>query len=264
MFIERMLAGTYDKESFDRDCWELEKSIVASSSMVIPAGITLISYNVGAFGKYKDSLQEVAQFIREEGASYVALQELDSCNRRHNVFQLSLLADALGYDGHFASAFPFAGGAYGNGAISAKPVLKSYSVPLPKFEGSEPRSIAVIETEEMVFASTHLDFRASSKEQAVVLNDWFASHFSGYGKPVILCGDMNSRPGSETIAELEKLWEQLSGADFTYSTEAPRKCIDYIFHLNGSAPVTVVSADVITSGVSELSDHLPVKVTLTL
>ena len=264
MFIERMLAGTYDKETFDRDCWELEKSIVASSSRVTPAGITLISYNVGAFGKYKDSLQEVAQFIREEGASYVALQELDSCNRRHNVFQLSLFDDALGYDGHFARAFPFADGAYGNGAISAKPVLKSYSVPLPKFEGSEPRSIAVIETEEMVFASTHLDFRASSKEQAVVLNDWFASHFSGYGKPVILCGDMNSRPGSETIAELEKHWEQLSGADFTYSTEAPRKCIDYIFHLNGSAPVTVVSADVITSGVSELSDHLPVKVTLTL
>ena len=183
---------------------------------------------------------------------------------RHNVFQLSLFADALGYDGHFARAFPFADGAYGNGTISAKPVLKSYSVPLPKLEGSEPRSIAVIETEEMVFASTHLDFKASSKEQAVVLNDWFASHFSGYAKPVILCGDMNSRPESDTIKELEKCWTRLSGTGFTYSVEDPHGCIDYIFHLNGSAPVTVVSADVITSGVSELSDHLPVKVTLTL
>lgn len=262
MFIERMLAGTFEQKTFDSDCWELEQSIVADAPMVTSDDIKLLTYNVGAFGKYRDSLQDVAQLIRESGASYVALQELDSCNRRHNVFQLSLLADALGYDGHFASAFPFAGGAYGNGAISAKPVLKSYSVPLPKLEGSEPRSIAVIETEEMVFASTHLDFRASSKEQAVVLNDWFASHFSGYGKPVILCGDMNSRPGSETVAELEKHWEQLSGADFTYSTEAPRKCIDYIFHLKESAPAEVVSSQVVTSGTADLSDHFPIAVTI--
>ena len=107
-------------------------------------------------------------------------------------------------------------------------------------------------------------WQGPSKEQARGVNDWFTTHFSGYGKPVILCGDMNARPESDTVKELEKCWTRLSGTDFTYSTENPHGCIDYIFHLNGSAPVKAVSADVITSGVSDLSDHLPVKVTLTL
>ena len=57
-------------------------------------------------------------------------------------------------------------------------------------------------------------------------------------------------------------WEQLSGADFTYSTEAPRKCIDYIFHLKGSAPAEVVSSKVVTSGTADLSDHFPIAVTI--
>lgn len=28
LFIERMLSGTYERESFDRDCWELENRII--------------------------------------------------------------------------------------------------------------------------------------------------------------------------------------------------------------------------------------------
>ena len=171
-------------------------------------------------------------------------------------------ADALGYNGHFASAFPFAGGAYGNGVVSAGPVLKSFTVPLPQLDGSEPRSIAVVETEDMVFASTHLDFKASYKEQASVVNEWFSTNYSGYDKPVILCGDMNSLPESDTIRELEKCWTRLSGTEPTYSTENPHGCIDYILHLKGTKPVEVVSAGVIDTGVSDLSDHLPVKVTL--
>ena len=267
LFFERMLSAAaekrpFDQKAFNQECWELEQRLLEEIPCNEKSETTLLTYNVGAFGKYRDSLQDIAQFIREQGASYVALQELDSCNRRHNVFQLSLLADALGYNGHFARAFPFAGGAYGNGVVSAGPVLKSFTVPLPQFEGSEPRSIAVVETEDMVFASTHLDFKTSSKEQAAVVNEWFSTNYSGYDKPVILCGDMNSLPGSDTIRELEKCWTRLSGTEPTYSTENPHGCIDYILHLKGSKPVEVVSAGVIDTGVSDLSDHLPVKVTL--
>ncbi len=264
LFIERMLSGTYERESFDRDCWELEKRLVSEPPDLDRKGLTLISYNVGAFGKYHDSLQEVAQLLREQGADYVALQELDSCNRRHPVFQLDSLAASLGYDGHFSSAFPFADGAYGNGVISRKPILKSVTVPLPQLDGIEPRSVAVVETEDLVFASVHLDVKDAKVQQATVVNEWFTEHYAGCRKPVLLCGDMNARPGSPAITELEKCWIRLSGVEDTYSTEAPHGCIDYIFALKCAASVNVVSSRVLTEETARLSDHFPIQVIIQL
>ena len=61
-----------------------------------PVTLTLLSYNVGVFSKYEDNtVSQVADVIREADASLVALNELDSCNRRHATFQLQELADAL-------------------------------------------------------------------------------------------------------------------------------------------------------------------------
>ena len=49
-----------------------------------PATMTLLTYNVGVFSKYEDdTTPQVAELIRNTGASLVALNELDSCNRRH-------------------------------------------------------------------------------------------------------------------------------------------------------------------------------------
>ena len=59
--------------------------------------VTLVSYNVGVFSKYVDnSIPEIADVIRESGATFVALNELDSCNRRHDNYQLKDLAEELG------------------------------------------------------------------------------------------------------------------------------------------------------------------------
>lgn len=256
MFIERMLDGTYSDESFNRDCWALEQGIVASAPMIEDDALTLMTYNVGVFSKYKDSLQDVAELIREEGASLVSLNELDSCNRRHNVYQLDLLAGALGYESHFARAFDFASGAYGNGVVSSLPVISRARVDLPKLEGSEPRSVAVVETPLCVFASVHLDFKDSQLEQAKIVNDWFTAHYSGFPKPVFLCGDMNAIPGSPAILELEKCWTRLSPEAVTFPGNG--KCIDYIFALKSAKQVEVLDARVLTYRTSDLSDHYPV------
>ena len=62
-----------------------------------PVTMTLLSYNVGVFSKYEDdTTPQVADLIRSAGASLVALNELDSCNRRHATFQLQELASQLG------------------------------------------------------------------------------------------------------------------------------------------------------------------------
>ena len=229
-----------------------------------PVTITLVSYNVGVFSKYVDnSIPDVADVIRETGAAFVALNELDSCNRRHANFQLQDLAEAMGgWSYQFASAFPFADGAYGNGVLSRYTVTARYQVDLPKSDGSEPRSIAVVETDDCVFASVHLDYvgELSQIHQVVALNDWFKAYYAGIRKPVFLCGDFNAEPNSETIRMMEENWTLLSGTDYTYSTTNPRKCIDYIFAYKEAAPVKVISSEVLTEGTADFSDHFPIKV----
>ena len=228
--------------------------------------LTLMTYNVGAFSKYMDnSTGEVAKLIAGSGASYVALNELDSCNRRHATYQLAdLAADLGGWSYQFASAFPYAGGGYGNGVVTTDEVIKGYSLLLPKGDGSEQRSVAVVETADCVFASVHLDHKGQTAalEQMAVVNEWFATHYADYAKPVFLCGDFNVTPDSDVIELAERCWIQLSGKGFTHSTTNPRHCIDYIFALKVAVPVKVLESAVLTEGTAELSDHFPVKVTV--
>lgn len=220
----------------------------------------VMTYNVGVFSKLgKSSLPDIASLIRESGATLVALNELDSCNHRHGVFQLEEAARAVGdWDYHFASAFPFAGGAYGNGILSREPVLWSGTLALPKSDGAEPRSAAIVETESCVFASVHLDYKGKDARpsQARALNDWFEAHYANSGKPVLLCGDFNDTPGSETLSILETHWRRLSSDKATYGSS---KCIDHIFVLRSAAPVEVLQATVLPD---VLSDHYPVKLIL--
>ena len=227
-----------------------------------PATMTLLSYNVGVFSKYEDNtIPQVADVIRSADASLVALNELDSCNRRHANYQLQDLAGELGgWSFQFASAFPFANGAYGNGVVSALPILKRDIINLPRMEGMEPRSVAVVETPTCVFASVHLDVKGSRVDQARIINDWFTSRYSGYGKPVFLCGDMNDLPGSPALLELEKCWLRLSPDSPTYP--ASSRCIDHIFAFRSAVPVEVVSSEVISEGVDMFSDHYPIIVTV--
>ena len=275
----------YDEELFNRECRALEERLAAQAAPVKdpPTGnvlelgrkayekyfareLSVISYNVGVFSKYEqDSLPEVAELIGRSGASLVALNELDSCNRRHNEYQLARLAEELGgWDYHFASAFPFAGGAYGNGVVSREPILSRYSVPLPQADGSEPRSVAVVETARCVFASVHLDYTGDEAQlvQATVLNDWFQAHYAGCAKPVLLCGDFNALPESPVMGLLEPYWQRLSGIRPTHSTDDPSVCIDYILAFKGAAPVSALAECVLTEGTEQLSDHFPISVRL--
>lgn len=270
LFTDSVLAAMdsghpFEQATFDRACETLEKELVSQAAMPREnREMSVMTYNVGVFSKSgRNSLPDIAALIRESGAMLVSLNELDSCNRRHASFQLQELSDALGrWDFHFASAFPFAGGAYGNGILSREPILRSFTLALPKADGAEPRSVAVAETASCVFASVHLDHvgKEARLEQVRLISQWFTERYRGYDKPVLLCGDMNATPGSETLALLEENWLRVSGTEFTHSTQQPHGCIDYIFVLKDAAPVQVVSSRVITEGTTALSDHFPVQV----
>lgn len=228
--------------------------------------IKVITYNVANLSKYQeDCTADVASIINALGADYVSLNEIDSCNTRHNTYQLADIAALTGSDQYFfSSSFGFAGGGYGNGIISKKKIIDSYKVTLKKYNGYEIRSIAVVETEDCVFASTHLDIAGGGvKElQARDINDWFALHYTGYDKPVILAGDLNTLENSEIYAEIGRLWERLSVNEPTYHSDS--KCIDYVFYLKTARPVKVVKSKVIRKikgiDATKVSDHLPVYV----
>ena len=242
----------------------LALALLSCGKTKAPVTMTLLTYNVGVFSKYEDNtVPQVADVIRAADASLVALNELDSCNRRHADYQLQELAGELGgWSFQFASAFPYAGGAYGNGVVSRDKVIARYKVHLPKSDGSEPRSIAVVETDRCVFASVHLDYvgENSQRDQIEALNEWFKAVYGKARKPVFLCGDFNAEPDSEAIRLMREGWTQLSGTDYTYSTKNPRKCIDFVFAYKDAAPVEVLSTEVLTAGTETLSDHFPVKV----
>ncbi|MBO4566675.1 MAG: alpha-N-acetylglucosaminidase C-terminal domain-containing protein [Bacteroidales bacterium] len=227
--------------------------------------LTLMSWNVGVFSKYsQDSMADVARAILRSGADAACLCELDSCNRRHPEYQLKELAESLGgWQYSFASAFDFAGGAYGNGIVCKEPILRSERIALPLADGAEPRSCAVVETERFVLGATHLDHKGfeARPAQARALNDWFTEHYSGSSKPVFLCGDFNSLPDSETLSVLSDSWDLISGTSPTYPSDSPDRCIDYIFTLRSAAPVYTVSSYV-DSTCSAASDHLPVTVSV--
>ena len=225
--------------------------------------VTVMTYNVGAFGKYsKSSVKAVAKVIRASGADIVGLNETDSCNIRHATFQVRDLANRLGWDYAFARALRFGGGSYGNGVVSSGKILSSYSIDLPKDTGAETRSVSVVETEDLVFASVHLDYKTEQSQfaQLKVINDHFPSRYAGYGKPVILCGDFNATPESPVMQSMDSLWTKLSVDDLTFPSKSPSKCIDYVYVLSSARGVKVNKVKVIQN--KKASDHIPVVVRL--
>ena len=213
--------------------------------------LRLATYNVGVFSKSgTNTTNMVAAMAKELGVSALSMNELDSCNTRNNVFQIKRFAEAMGgWDYTFAQ------------------IQKRMRLKLERGDGSEQRALAVCEFRDFVFCSTHLDHTSKKAQlsQATAINNWVKSTYGNTDKPVILCGDFNALPDSETITYMKKEWTILSPLESTYPAKAPSKCIDYIMvYRNASSRVEVQAAEVPTefkSGdVTIASDHLPVYV----
>ena len=173
-----------------------------------PRAIRLMTYNVGVFGKFTDnSIPLVADLIKEARPDIVGLNELDSCNRRHNIYQLEELNTCLGKDWNFVfqSMFAYQGGGYGVGIETTRKITGTRSYDIPKTPGVRHMGVLAVETEDFVFMSTHLNTSGSvSLSQAQLINEYVRKDYWMAGKPVFLAGDMNSRPDSATMEELNR------------------------------------------------------------
>ena len=233
--------------------------------------LNLATYNVGVFDKSGfDTTEMISDMMKELGVQVLSMNELDSCNTRHPSFQLEDFAGKMGNWGFiFGPAINYKGGKYGVG-VAYSPALepiRKYSMTLEQGDGAEQRALAVCEFKDFVFASTHLDHRSAAAQltQAEILTGWASVNYGKGNKPIILCGDFNALPDSETISLMRKNWTILSPLDFTFSAKKPSKCIDYIMvYKNAYKRVKVLESKVckqFNSGdVAVASDHLPVYV----
>lgn len=240
---------------------------------------TLMSYNVGSFSKYADELghhsyQEVADIIEREHPQVIGLQETDYEGKRSDYDkQVDTLAHILGPD--WQSRFIYAGYEwYGNGIIWNDEMLhllqEHERMELEKISGNETRSMGAVEFDDFVFLVTHLDNKSLKDKLAAVekITSWVDEQFSHSGKPVFLVGDMNARPTTETIEKLQENWIQLTPDAYTYPTDNPAKCLDYIFLFKDADAPRVICMDsgVVTPernpAVTKASDHSPVYVTV--
>ena len=251
---------------------EDETSVVIPDYSKTKGSVRIMTYNVGVFGKYMDnSVPLVATLLKEAKPDIVGLNELDSCNTRHNVYQLEELNKCLGAGWNFVfqSMFPYQGGGYGVGVETTHKVLGSRSYDIPKTPGVRHMGLLAVETEDFVFMSTHLNTSGSvSLEQAKLINQYVTRDYWSSGKPVFLAGDMNSRPGSETMTELNRYWTVISANEPTFPSTAPDRCIDYVLILNNISGYKVVKSSACTgfeSGdVKVASDHIPIFVDVKL
>ena len=235
----------------------------------------LVTYNVGVFTKYVSdgSYQMIADMMTEGKADLVGISELDSCTvRTGRVFQLKKFAELMGkeWSYEYSRAMAYQGGASCDGIASREKPVRTFAAPLPKGDGAEPRVMVVMEFAKYVFATTHLDHVSTLAQAGQVdeINKVIEREFGSSKKPVFLGGDFNARPDSPTISKLKTGWTVLTphgASDFTHSSQAPNKCIDYILLWNGNGAKcdvvgTKIMLDFNKGDIKRASDHIPVLV----
>ena len=205
-------------------------------------------------------IPRIGEVIRAADADLVALQEVDQGTQRtFEQKQLEMLASYTGLYGRFAKAIDFQGGEYGQAILSREPIAGFEIHQLPNESGREQRiaveAVVDFQGKEIHFISTHLDH--SSEELRKRQADRLVELFESGDGVVILAGDLNATPESETMKSIRRFWdvEALKSAGATYPAETPTSRIDYV--LTGrQASISVVEIRVLDEPIA--SDHRPV------
>jgi endonuclease/exonuclease/phosphatase family metal-dependent hydrolase len=231
----------------------------------------VMTYNVhGCVGMDgKRSYERIAAVISQAAPDVVALQELDAGRARSgHSHQAQILADLLRMQFHFHPALRVRDEEYGDAILSQFPMTVVRSGALPRGRSLldfEPRGalwVAIdVGTHRWNFYNTHLGLgRQERYKQALALSgeEWLA-HAPAHS-PVVLCGDLNSRPTSRVLDLLRKTLQDaqlvVNGRHAnTFSTGWEFICLDYIL---ASHNIAVRSANVHKTAESRVaSDHFP-------
>ena len=128
-----------------------------------------------------------------------------------------------------------------------------------------------MEFEDFILLGSHLQKDAFTKHTKLIA-DKVKAEYAKKGKPVIFCGDMNTRPYAVELKDFTSEWRVLSRTDQStfYNPDQPDNliCIDYIFLWKGGPDVNVTKTEVcksVTCGtITDASDHFPIYVDVTI
>ena len=246
--------------------------------------VRVLVYNIHA-GKDAagvDNLERIAAIVRETGADFALLQEVDRGTRRSGgVDQVAALARATGLHAAFGRTLDYDAGQYGIALLSRWPIASDTLVSLPveppqrRAGGSyEPRGALIVHAKapdvRARLLNTHMDASGDDhyrRQEIATINRLLAAlvaDSSGGGPALVLAGgDFNAEPPSAVHAAAvaagwRDAWLECGDgtAGLTFPAKAPVKRIDYLW-LTGRARCT--SARVVGG---EASDHRGLLVTV--
>ncbi len=244
-----------------------------NGSRSVSHDLSILSYNTH-IGKGMDgvlNLERISSVINNSGADLAGLQELDRFTKRCNEDQVAILASLTGMHAAFQKNLDYQGGEYGVAILSRWPILEERNLHFPEIPEREPRGALAVKVapphfpESVWLVTTHLgtdETGAEQLSQARLLLEWIRDFSPGI---VILCGDFNVTPESETVTLLARHFKDSGSSlpiteSLTFNSVNPDRRIDYIF-IPADQPLLIKEARVIRT---EASDHLPFFVRLCL
>lgn len=205
-------------------------------------------------------LDRIAQVIAGLQADIIGLQEVDDgWSRSGMVDQARYLADQLGMQYVFGTAFSRGSSRFGNAVLSRYPIVFWDQFRLPSVK--EPRTLVRTRIDlggqDIEFCNVHLGL--SVGERLGHINEIIIPTLESIW-PLILVGDFNSRPDSPEALRLRTILADICPLKgyYTYPSSRPDERIDYIMV---SGQISPVEAGVISSGAS---DHCPLAATLNI
>ncbi len=231
----------------------------AISFCVSAQNLRVMTYNVHngvGLDRQRDH-ERIAQVIKKQMPDVVAIQEVDSMTQRcGHSYVLGEIASAAGMHEVYAPAIDFDGGRYGIGLLSKTAPDSCSFCPLPGRE--EKRMMLVADFKDYSVICTHLSL---TPDDALLSTAFIHQALAARrDRPVILMGDLNSRPESKVIEILSHDFLIVNDqAVPTFPAHMPNRCIDYIM-VASPYPITVSSSEVVPDTIA--SDHRPVTATI--
>lgn len=230
----------------------------------------IMSYNIGQCTQGGNSSTKlIADVTKELSADVAVMNEV-----RAFPTDYSKIANALGWQHYFQKADNSLGNMVTYNPSRLKKVSEAY-LPLKNIKNdvkyNEDRVCLFVEFEDLIIVGTHLE-TDDFAEHAKMITDKVKRDYAKKGKPILLCGDMNTRPFFENMINFTSEWRTLSKIDQAtlYNAEQPDNliCIDYIFLYKGGPDVnvtkTVVCKSVNCGTITDASDHFPIYVDVTV
>lgn len=209
----------------------------AGTSKPVVKVMTYNIYGARASSGAPADLALLAKVIDEEKPDLVALQEVDVFTRRTGttVHQARDLAALTGMEWHFVKAIDQTGGEYGDAVLSRLPIhsKQGFMLPVTPQLSGEFRSVALIQVEKegkkFYFASTHFDHLAQEDNRLLQAQE-LKKIVAGIGGPLIVAGDLNARPESQTMTIVHSYLNSgcMQQCPRTFPSDNPDRTIDYI------------------------------------